>query len=172
MPATAAQIRAALVTRALELAGRGIRETHGQNRGEPFDTWNRSAGQALGSPYCVSIWHCEAGRVFERLGVQQALTIGASSGALVTAASKAKRIRTAEQAAPGDLVVYYSRGKAYHTGMVIERLPDGRLITVEGNTSSGSNVEGEGNGVFLRVRDPGNIPVKIVNLIPWGTPAQ
>jgi hypothetical protein len=64
---------------------------------------------------------------------------------------------------PGDLVFFdwaggQSAGGTDHVGMVEAVLPDGRIQTIEGNTSSGSSgSQSDGGGVWRRIRTRGNI---------------
>lgn len=54
---------------------------------------------------------------------------------------------------PGDLVVYGDPGRYQHIGFVEKVLPDGRLQTIEGNTSKGTaGSQNNGDGVYRRVR--------------------
>lgn len=156
-PAAEAALREAVVARATALASARIRESpqRGNNRGEPFDSYNRSAGVPLGSPYCVSLWHYELGRVFAAQGFALPIRVGASTSRLAARAKQAGRLKLAEQAQPGDLLLFRNAaGNYFHTGLVTARRADGRLRTVEGNTSPSARVVGEGGGIYARLRDP------------------
>lgn len=68
---------------------------------------------------------------------------------------------------PGYAIFYYSRekGRIYHCGMVIRTSKDG-IITIEGNTSPGHEIEANGDGVFMKRRlwsklEPGSGFMKI-----------
>jgi hypothetical protein len=169
-PSTAdseAALRAAVVARAKALAGKRIRESNalGNNRGEPFDSYNCGAGVALGSPYCVSLWHYELARVFAEHGAELPLRIGASTSLLAARAKKLGRLRDAGAARPGDLVLFRNAaGKYFHTGLCVERQVDGKLRTVEGNTSPARRVIGEGGGVYARTRDPRAVKCEVVDV--------
>ena len=53
-----------------------------------------------------------------------------------------------------------------HAGIVEKVLPDGRLSTIEGNTSEGSEVVREGDGVYERNRSPvGSEAMKVLGFI-------
>jgi peptidoglycan hydrolase-like protein with peptidoglycan-binding domain len=66
-------------------------------------------------------------------------------------------------ARPGDVVFFdwqggQSAGGTDHVGFVESVLPDGRIQTIEGNTSGDSNgSQSDGGGVWRRVRSRGNI---------------
>ena len=54
---------------------------------------------------------------------------------------------------PGDIVIWQKGSTALgHTGIVVEVHEDGTFDTVEGNTSSGSGDQREGDGVYRRKR--------------------
>ncbi len=58
-----------------------------------------------------------------------------------------------DQAKPGDLILYSFGGRrADHVGMVVGRLPDGRMHTIEGNTGSDNR---DGGSVQERYRNSG-----------------
>ena len=50
------------------------------------------------------------------------------------------------RARPGDIFFHFNRGDSGpgHTGIVVDVLPDGRLVTIEGNASTGSGRDGGG----------------------------
>ena len=54
---------------------------------------------------------------------------------------------------PGYAVFYYSETKkrVYHTGIVVKVNKYG-IVTIEGNTAPGSNIEANGDGVYLKRR--------------------
>lgn len=147
------RLRAEICALADILAAAGYREPKGRNnRGEPFDTWNRSAGVALGSPYCVSIWHHELGNLFTRLHARLPLRIGASTSALAAAAKRLGRLRPLAQAQPGDLILFRNAlGKYFHAGLITATRGD-TYETVEGNTLPLKRIIGEGGGVYARSR--------------------
>lgn len=53
----------------------------------------------------------------------------------------------------GDIAIWnYSGTDSGHAAIVLSRIDDTRFRSVEGNTSSGSAVEREGDGVYIKVR--------------------
>lgn len=170
----ASPMRQYIVDRAQALAEAEIREEPPGNRGQLIDYWNKGAGLGIppntkyrGEPYCVSMWHTEFSDMLRVFGEKPPWWIGASSTQLVNTARKKGRLKLPEDARPGDLVVYRDLkrpGRYYHTGLVVGR-EGKKLITVEGNTSGGPGVSGEGDGVFRRVRDPRKNPCDIVDYL-------
>lgn len=60
---------------------------------------------------------------------------------------------------PGALVFFdFGMGRIHHVGLVEKVLPDGRIQTIEGNTSAGSGgSQHNGDGVYRRVRSTKNV---------------
>lgn len=63
-----------------------------------------------------------------------------------------KRGELYSRARPGDIFFHFNRGDSGpgHTGIVVDVLPNGRLVTIEGNASTGSRRDG--GGVVLQTR--------------------
>ncbi|MCC7477687.1 peptidoglycan-binding protein [bacterium] len=163
-----AELRSAIISRAEALAAQKIREKQGQNRGEPFDKYNRFAGVPKGSPYCVTLWNYELAQIFLKLGYKIPFQPGASSSKLVALARKHGRLKTAAKAEPGDLIVYRDPDNKptshNHTGLIVKVLGGGKFETVEGNTGAGSGVISEGDGIYRRKRNTTVSPADIVDL--------
>lgn len=142
---------------AIAEAAKNVRE-QGWNRGPRVEAYQRADGLRLdpdtGYPWCSSfvVWCFEnAGRPLVELHES------ASVGWLLKYAGDHKwRVGTPQR---GDLVCFYWGGPGDswpdHVGIVTQVLPDGRLKTVEGNTSSDdAGSQDEGDGVFVKTRDP------------------
>ncbi len=66
---------------------------------------------------------------------------------------------------PGDQIFFHNGKQIYHTGLVI-KVENGRVYTVEGNTSGGADVEANGGGVFEK-----NYPLDHPRIDGYGRPA-
>jgi len=138
-------------------ADRGVRE-QGWNPGPRVSEYQAADGLKLdrdtGYPWCMSLetWGFEkVGRplieLHETASVGFALQYGTQHGWKVAKPSRA------------DLILFYWGGPGDnwpdHVGTVLKVLPNGQLLTVEGNTSSDSaGSQDEGDGVFRKTRDP------------------
>lgn len=174
LTANEADLRRDIVGLAKFLSAAEIREGRRNNRGEPFDKWNRKAGVALGSPYCVSMWHAEIPPIFKEHGQEMPYRIGASTTwGIIAGAKKAGLVVPLADAQPGDFVCFRNKlGKYFHTGMIVELAPKiGGVWTVEGNTTLTSRT-GEGGGVYTRFRNPAKTPFAVCRIVPFPPPAQ
>lgn len=148
-------------------AAKKVRE-QGWNTGPDVKKYQRADGLLLnpdtGYPWCASfvVWCFEtAGRPLVELHES------ASVGLLLGHASKhGWRVQTPQR---GDLVCFYWGGAGDgwpdHIGFVSQVLPDGRLKTVEGNTSADdAGSQDEGDGVFVKTRDPKRYPVAYIRV--------
>lgn len=126
----------------------------GTNRGPRVNEYNRAAGTAIGSHWCLSFvfWACQQAALALKVG--NPIPKSAYCPYIHNWAIQHKKITTNPQ--PGDifLVKQLIKGQwwAVHTGFVVgpdPKDPD-RVLTVEGNT----NTDGSSNGigVFRRSR--------------------
>lgn len=142
--------------RALEMAlaeaAKHVHEEGGANTGPRVKQYQEASSlQGTGWAWCDAFCDfCfeEAGRPLKELersaGVQHSFDLARAKGWLV------------EQPARGDLVCFqWDTGALDHIGFVVQPMPDGSIKTVEGNTSAmpgTGHAQGEGDGVFLKIR--------------------
>ena len=114
----------------------------GSNRSARIDYWNTEAQAPLGSPWCLSFVRQMTVEAVGRSRTPWPVT--ASVQALVTWA-EARGCFTADvtQARPGDLIVWWYPSLNRHGHVaVLERIEDGRTVTIDGNSNAGGSREG------------------------------
>ena len=124
-----------------------VREEGGANRGSWVARFLKSVGLGVGYPWCAAAmdWACDVSGVWS-----------GNSGAVrhwVSRAKDAQRLRSTPQRGracyrlnPG--------GMTGHIGIVVAVLVDGRIESLEGNTSPGvKGSQRDGDGLYRRVRD-------------------
>lgn len=129
----------------------GVTEHGGENKGPQVEEFQKAVdGKAAGEPWCAA---------FMMFCLQQAEDLTGLSSAVhrsehcLTVWNMTPKDMRREKPEPGCLVIWqYGETTAGHMGIVKEVLPDGRMITIEGNTSDSSGVEREGDGVFEKNR--------------------
>jgi len=122
----------------------------GSNRGPEIDEWNRLAGVAVGSFWCMSFVHAMVRKACADAGADPATVFlkTASCSALYRWAKQKGRLTTRPQ--PGDVFLCIGGDTGhFHTGLVVTT-PDGngRFETIEGNSNAGGSANGV--GVFHR----------------------
>jgi hypothetical protein len=125
-----------------------IKESPG-NRGRWVDLFNTTSKCPLGSSYCASfINHCLLENQ-ERHGHKSDLNFSAHVMTLFRQNVAAYR----QTPKLGHLITWNHVGTdTGHVGLIIE-VVDGKTVkTIEANTSAGSNVEREGEGIYLKTR--------------------
>lgn len=134
----------------LALTFDGFCET-GENRGAQVDTWNRFAGNPVGSSYCAAFvsWCLHSGHATfpqKKTGWAKGFIF---PGRSISAAAVARK---SSQVKPGDIVIWTRPGGGGHIGFVVSW--DGTTgETIEANTSNGlSGSQYNGGGVYRRVR--------------------
>jgi len=157
----------------------GITEQGGENRGQMVERFQKEQdGKASGEPWCAAfVFYCI--NVVDRMAdVPPFGKTRLHKSELVTAVwGRSPEDLRGTVPEPGSLVVwrrYDASGRptwAGHIGIVTQVLPDGTLMTIEGNTSADGGDPREGDGVFEKHRDPfrgmGNLRVEGY-LYPWG----
>lgn len=119
----------------------GVREEPAGSNRVKYNTayYGREVSGAAYPWCCVFLWW-----LFREAGASELFYGGgktASCNTLVAYARAHKQYRTAGR--PGDLVFLRFSGTAIeHIGLVERVLPDGRLITIEGNTGTSSDANG------------------------------
>lgn len=157
----------------------GVRETP-KNRGPEVESFQRAVdGKAQGEPWCMAfVMYClkaadaaVTGPSFRLFETEHVMTCWNRS-------PMEMRIQSLD-VKPGDLMLWqhYKNGKptnSGHVGVVVGVQGPGTIETIEGNTSDGSGVVREGDGVFRRVRHvtaSGTMRLKGF-LRPWGIAAR
>jgi hypothetical protein len=136
---------------ALAIAGRydGGKET-GNNAGPLVELYLRNVGLGVGNPWCAAFVLWCSDMAAAALGIDNPLRV-VPSKALVrshVATAKARGWVVARPEA-GDLFAYVNPDGSGHIGFV-ERVADGVIHTVEGNTNAQNSREGD--GVYRRQR--------------------
>jgi hypothetical protein len=118
----------------------------GSNRTE----YSAEAGHANGYAWCATFLVA----MFRRAG----LTLPSESAYTPTMANafkKAKRYGTEPRRGAIGFLYFPSKGRIAHTFVVEDVRPDGRVVTIEGNTNDAGSREGD--GVYRRVRSLTNL---------------
>lgn len=158
--------RIRLLAMATHYAAAGVKEHGGNNRGKVVDHILRAAGVAPGNPWCaaaVVVWGCEARMkaigddtptAADFLTAKNWLKANyfKPSALVADIENDAKKRGTWKGAdwepQPGDLVIYHFK-TGNHIGVVVK--DHGSTIeTIEGNTGSGNDRDGD--GVYHRTR--------------------
>ncbi len=112
----------------------GYRE--GRRNATVFGVWSG----APNAPWCASFvsWvFAAAGRPLPAVDVRRGF-VGVANGREWAA----RHGRSHRQPQPGDIFTTVRRDRRGHTGIVVAVLPDGRIRTVEGNTTANGGREG------------------------------
>ncbi len=122
----------------------GVKEI-GKNRGLRVDTYNRSVGNPLGSPYCMAgIYFCF--NQFENPLIK--------SGLAQSQIKYFKKIgfKTPYKAKIGDLLTWRTNQTFGHIEIIVKVLNGGWVQTIGFNTTKGNGNQRDGGGVYLRKR--------------------
>lgn len=151
----------------------GITEKGGNNQGEIVKMFQSVIGGAVGEAWCASyIAYCLkwTDRQMAILSDEwKASTLAKSEHCLTiwNTSPKAHRLTKPER---GALVIWqHGSTTSGHIGLIEKVEIDGMLLTMEGNTGSGSGVVRDGDGVYRRSRSPrGAGDMKVVGYLkPW-----
>jgi hypothetical protein len=143
----------------------GVREEGGNNRGPIVERFQAVIGKAEGEPWCVSFVQYVLREVDHvKGGPPHRLPLTESSQLLWQAAPQELRLHDPEV---GAVAVWRKAPGVGHAGVVHELVGD-NVFTVEGNTGSGD--QREGDCVARKRRIKGQIPgmVLLGYLRPWG----
>jgi hypothetical protein len=142
----------------------GIKEIGGANRGQMVELFQRAVdGKAQGEPWCAGFVHF----CLETVDAQMKYVMGerydlrnriAQSEHVLTIWKDTPMI--ARRAAPqaGYLTLWWHFGAdgkptgSGHVGIVTEVQAPDRILSVEGNTSDGTGINRDGDGVYERMR--------------------
>jgi len=142
------------------------------NRSPLIDRWNREIGAPLGSSYCLTFLQWCVARVDD---LAQAAGIATKRSALPRLSGCVQLWERAPEALrqpaplPGCLVLWQKNGTWMgHAGLVLDVRVD-RMTTLEANTSGGTGLERDGDGIYLRDRSVfGSDAFKVLGFLsPW-----
>ena len=127
----------------------GVHESGGNNRGPQIDIWEAAFG-LKGLSWCMMFQQEMIKAVTAKTGVKS--RIHRSAGCMdVWDGSPADMKFPTPQA--GDLIIWRHGGTSSgHVGLVTKVLDAHSVETIEGNTSSASHVERNGDGVYVKTR--------------------
>lgn len=158
-------------------AGRwvGVREV-GVNHGPEVEAFQRAVdGKAQGEPWCAAFVQFCLKAVDARLPELPTWSFASESVLTIWNRTTMLARRQTLDVLPGDLMLWqhFIAGKPSaqgHIGVVARLISPGKFETIEGNTSDGSGVTREGDGVYRRVRDVvGSGSMRVKGFIrPWG----
>jgi hypothetical protein len=140
--------------RAIEIADTQlfVRELTGKNDGKEVEAYLKDVGLAKGYPWCAAFVYWCFDEAAEAL--QQKNPLIKTGGVLDHwRRTKAKKILSGKPEVGDIFIMDFGKGKG-HTGLVNE-VKNGRIYTVEGNTSADpayAAADRDGNGVFERNR--------------------
>lgn len=157
---------------AMGYASAGVHEEGGNNRGDQVEFFQKLMGGAPGDPWCADfVCTClvkgyarHTGQAEDRAhlpGYVHAasaalISLSGYCPALAQAARECYRFRSPEfTPSPGDLALFdfAGAGEPHHVGFVRAACRDGRVLTVEGNTSGDSaGSQADGDGVHCKSR--------------------
>lgn len=130
----------------------GVHESPaGSNWGGLVEDWIRLAGYASPVPWCG----CFVNACLVSAGIPNGRGwIGYTPAIIAHAKAGTGGWSWHADGEPGDLVLFDTPGgdPAVHVGMVVKRLAEGRYLTREGNTSSGTGSQSDGGMVAERDR--------------------
>lgn len=132
----------------------GIHEQGGQNSGPVVEMYQRVIGKAEKEPWCVSFVQWCVREIDQRHGSKTLLFPTESSQLLWIKTPTVARMAKPE---PGAIVIWTMFNNDLplsigHVGIVKEVLDENFMLTIEGNTASSTQLEREGDGVYLKRR--------------------
>jgi hypothetical protein len=152
----------------------GTKESGGDNKGPQVEEFQKAIGKAESESWCVSFIQYCVKKVDAELGGEANKLSQTELVLKLWNDGKDLRIDKPE---PGCLILWehYKDGKRTglgHAGIVTSVSRDGATVmTVEGNTSDGSGIERNGDGVYARQRatvSSANSTMKVLGFMkPW-----
>jgi len=129
-----------------------VREV-GPNRGPEVDNYLRTVNMSLAQPWCAAF----VGSNLFWQGVKNPKTAWAPDYAAEKDIIWKNKIKIKDTPRTGDVATYYytNIGRIGHVGFFEKVDKDGYFITIEGNTNSAGNREGD--GVYRKKRDPDKV---------------
>ncbi len=128
----------------------GVHEKGGNNKGPEIEQFQRAVdGYAGGEPWCAAFVQYCIKEIEDRNGATSKVFKSEHCLTIWNRTPKSQRLTTPE---PGCLVIWRNGKTAQgHVGFVVG-LEGKVLLTIEGNTSDGSGVSRDGDGVYKRLR--------------------
>jgi hypothetical protein len=141
----------------------GIKEFGGANRGQVVEMFQRAVdGKAQGEPWCAGFTHFCLDMVDRQIAaILPAYELKhriAKTEHVLTIWKDSPMICRRQTAAPGYLTLWWHFGPdgkpsgTGHVGIVTEVQAEDRILSVEGNTSDGTGINRDGDGVYERTR--------------------
>lgn len=141
----------------------GIKEVGGDNRGQAVEMFQRAVdGKAVGEPWCAGFAHFCLEMVDKQLAAiltnYELKNRIFKSEHVLTIWKETPMICRKVKPEPGYLTLWWhfnDEGKPSgtgHVGIVTDVQAEDRILSVEGNTSDGSGINRDGDGVYERTR--------------------
>lgn len=125
-------------------------KTKGDNKGKEVEMFQKAVdGVAAGEPWCCAFIQFCIKQIEEKHKIE-CLVYKSEHCMTVFRNSSPKVVKVPQ---PGDLIVWrMGNTAAGHIGIITKILPNGRVETIEGNTSDSTSVDRNGDGVFAKNR--------------------
>lgn len=139
-----------LVEEALCWLGTKEEKEKGDNKGTEVEMFQKAVnGIAEGEPWCMAFVQFLIKLIEDKYSIQ-CLVFKSEHCMTVFRNSTPKVVKTPQV---GDLVIWRMGNTASgHVGIIVRLLGDGRMETIEGNTSDSTSIERNGDGVYLKNR--------------------
>lgn len=129
----------------------GVKE-QGNNGGSQVNAFQACVGLSTGDSWCMAFQIFLVKAVAKSRGITPKIVT--NSGHCLTVYSKSPKSQRCA-AEPGAIVIWeHGSSSSGHTGLVVSVGTDGTLTTIEGNTGPEDHVNANGDGVYLKHRDP------------------
>ncbi|MBK9392045.1 MAG: CHAP domain-containing protein [Bacteroidetes bacterium] len=133
----------------------GIREEGGPNKGKLVEWIQDTYGNIVGEPWCASAMQTGIAYAETRTGVISPVI---ASEHCLTIHQKTPKEARLQEPKKGALIIWrHGNTQSGHIGAIVSVLANGVRITYEGNTSSGSAINREGDGFYERQRAKGGV---------------
>jgi uncharacterized protein (TIGR02594 family) len=153
-----------LIEEAKKWIGTKEDKSKGDNKGKEVEMFQRAVdGVAAGEPWCMAFVQFCIKKIEEQYKIQ---CLVFKSEHCMTVFSKSQQ-KIVKKPQAGDLVIWrFGNTMNGHVGIIENVLSDGRLQTIEGNTSDSQSVDRNGDGVFRKNRSAtGSDSMKVVGFI-------
>lgn len=128
----------------------GVHEIGGNNRGSQVEIFQKAVdGKASGEAWCMAFVQFCIKQVEQSQGIKSSII---KSEHCMTTWRGSEKSRCPAQ--PGSVIIWrHGTTDNGHTGIVVSVNADGSINTIEGNTSDGTGVNRDGDGVYSRKRN-------------------
>jgi hypothetical protein len=130
----------------------GVHEDGGDNHGKLVELFQSSVGRPEGQSWCLDFLQAIISYVESKTGAISTLP---ATQSVLDLWNRAKHYNATARPMPGDLILWqHGTSEHGHCGMVVgaDTL---RYQTIEGNTSDSTEIERNGDGVFMKNRAKG-----------------